>query len=84
MECFHSQGNVIAGCNAGAQGIPAAIANEGGVAALTVANGVITVTPENNWHGIVTGDTYVLKPNVNGGTVTWTSSGGGVTKGYAK
>jgi hypothetical protein len=36
-------------------------------------------------HGIAATDTYILTPTVAAnGIVTWASSGGGVTNGYAK
>ena len=81
--CFQDLGTVT-GCNAGTNDIPAAITTTTGrVASLAVANGVITVTPVAQ-NGIVAGDTYVLTPTIVNNTVTWASSGGGVTKGYAK
>lgn len=83
-ECVQSTG-ALAGCNAGANGIPAAIAAPvGAVTSLAVANGVITVTPTAA-HGIVAGDTYVLTPTVDAsGTITWAATGGGVTNGYTQ
>jgi hypothetical protein len=45
---------------------------------------VITVTPVAA-NGILATDTYILTPTVAAnGTVTWASSGGGVTNGYAQ
>ncbi len=83
-ECIQNLGTAT-GCNAGGNNIPAAIAAAvGAVTSLGVANGVITVTPVAA-HGIAATDTYVLTPTVDAsGTVTWASSGGGVTNGYAK
>jgi type IV pilus assembly protein PilA len=82
-ECFQNLGT-ITGCNAGANNVPAAItAAQGAVASLTVANGVVTVTPVAQ-NGITATDTYILTPAVSGNILTWTSSGGGVTNGYAK
>ncbi len=83
-ECAQDLGSVT-GCNAGSNNIPAAItAATGAVATLAVTNGVITVTPVAA-HGIVAGDTYILTPTVSAnGILTWVSSGGGVTNGYAK
>lgn len=84
-ECAQKLGTVT-GCNAGSNAIPAAIsAAVGAVTSLAVANGVITVTPTAA-HGIAATDTYVLTPTVDGttGTLTWVSSGGGVTNGYAE
>jgi type IV pilus assembly protein PilA len=74
----------LTGCNAGSNRIPAAITSAvGAVTSLAVANGVITVTPVAA-NGIVATDTYILTPTIAGnGSVTWASSGGGVTNGYA-
>lgn len=82
-ECYHTVG-ALTGCNAGTNGIPSAIsAATGGIASLGVTNGVITVTPVAA-HGLVSGDTYVMTPAFNNNVISWTTSGGGVTKGYAK
>lgn len=83
-ECVQEKG-ALAGCNAGANNIPAAIAAPvGAVASLSVAAGVITVTPVAQ-NGITAADTYILTPTVDAsGTITWASSGGGVTAGYAQ
>lgn len=82
-ECVQNL-STLTGCNAGSNRIPAAItAAVGAVASLAVANGVITVTPVAA-NGIVATDTYVLTPTIAAnGSVTWVSSGGGVTNGYA-
>lgn len=84
-ECVQNL-STLTGCSAGTNTIPAAIATTvGAVASLGVTDGVITVTPAA-LHGITAADTYVLTPTVDAtsGTVTWASSGGGVTAGYAK
>lgn len=82
-ECYQNLGT-LTGCNAGSNSIPAAItAATGAVATAAVANGVVTVTPVAQ-NGIVATDTYVLTPTVTNNTLTWASSGGGVTNGYAK
>lgn len=82
-ECVQNL-STLTGCNAGTNRIPAAIAAPvGAVTSLSVANGVITVTPVAA-NGIVATDTYILTPTIAGnGSVTWASSGGGVTNGYA-
>lgn len=83
-ECVQKLGT-LTGCSAGSNNIPAAIAAPvGAVTSLSVTNGVITVTPVAA-HGIVATDTYVLTPTQDAasGTITWASSGGGVTNGYA-
>lgn len=86
MSCYNTLG-ALSGCNAGSNDIPAEISGGAGlVATLTVADGVITVTP-NQMKGILPTDTYILRPELPGsGTnaVVWRSSGGGVDKGYAK
>ncbi len=83
-ECAQNLGT-ITGCTAGTNNIDAAItAAVGAVASLAVANGVITVTPVVA-KGIIAADTYVLTPTLAAnGILTWLSSGGGVTAGYAK
>lgn len=83
-ECVQNL-NTLTGCSAGTNRIPAAIAAAvGAVASLAVANGVITVTPVAQ-NGIVATDTYILTPTLSAnGTITWVSSGGGVTNGYAQ
>lgn len=84
-ECVQTLGT-LTGCNAGSNTIPAAITTPvGAVASLAVTNGVITVTPVAA-NGITSTDTYVLTPtqDAGSGTITWASSGGGVTNGYAK
>lgn len=82
-ECFQTTG-ALTNCNAGANTVPAAItAATGAIATLAVAAGVITVTPVAQ-NGILATDTYVLTPTVTNGILVWTSSGGGVTSGYAK
>jgi type IV pilus assembly protein PilA len=83
-ECVQDL-NTLTGCDAGTNRIPAAItAAVGAVATLSVAAGVITVTPVAQ-NGILATDTYVLTPTLaTNGTITWASSGGGVTDGYAQ
>lgn len=82
-ECYQDNA-ALAGCNAGTNNIPPAIAAAtGAVASLTVTNGVVTVTPVAQ-HGITAADTYILTPTVVNNTLTWASSGGGVANGYAK
>jgi type IV pilus assembly protein PilA len=82
VECYQNLGTVT-GCNGGSNNIPANITTTtGNVASASVANGVITVTPVAA-HGILATDTYILTPTVVNNSVTWASSGGGVTSGYA-
>lgn len=90
-ECWQSSSDITL-CDAGSNGIPAALANTGAITSLGVADGVITVTPATA-NGIVAGDTYILTPSNTAGAVAapqagnklyWVASGGAVTKGYAK
>ena len=76
--------NALASCDGGAQGIPANFTGgSGAVGAISVTNGVITVTPVAS-SGIATTDTYVLTPAYNTTTkvLTWTVSGGGCTNDF--
>lgn len=81
-ECFQTTG-ALTNCAAGSNHIAAAItAPQGAVASVSVAAGVITVTPVAQ-NGILATDTYVLTPTISGNILTWAASGGGVTNGYA-
>ena len=86
MSCYNLNG-ALAGCNAGSNDIPAGISNGSYlVNNLSVSDGVITVTP-NAMKGINPEDTYILTPHpptASTNAVTWSSSGGGVEKGYAR
>jgi type IV pilus assembly protein PilA len=82
-ECFEKTG-ALTGCNGGAYGVPANITTATDkVASVTAAAGVITVTPVAA-NGILASDTYILTPTVNGNTLTWLATGGGVSNGYAQ
>lgn len=80
-HCYQVTGS-LTGCNAGSNGVPAALGQVGAVNSITVAAGVITATPVAA-KGIVAGDTYILTPteNTTAKTLTWASSGGCVTSG---
>ena len=81
-ECYQTTGG-LTGCNGGGNHIPANITTTtGNVATLSVADGVITVTPVAA-HGIAATDTYILTPTIVNNTITWVASGGGVTNGFA-
>lgn len=81
-ECYQKL-KTLTGCNGGSNKIPAnVILAQGAVGTLTVVNGVITVTPVTQ-NGILATDTYILTPTIAGTAITWASSGGGVTNGYA-
>lgn len=84
-ECYQIT-NVLDHCKAGENGVPTALMAEqssGLVNSINVdTDGVITITPQNEY-GIRPTDTYVLTPTVEHGMLVWSSSGGGVTEGYA-
>lgn len=81
-ECYQTLGT-LTGCDGGANHIPANITTTtGNVASVSVAAGVITVTPVAA-HGILATDTYILTPTIVNNTLIWAATGGGVTNGYA-
>ena len=83
--CFQEQG-ALAGCNAGANGIPpnpAAVAT-GAFNTLTVTNGVISATP-NVYKGILATETCDFTPVADANNrLQWTFSGPCVTNAYVK
>jgi type IV pilus assembly protein PilA len=83
-ETYQASG-VLADADAGSNGIPAAPAASTTKAfnSLTVADGVITATP-NAYKGILATETCVLTPTVDGQRLTWAYSGACVTAGYVK
>ncbi len=82
-ECYQTLGT-LAGCNGGTNYIPANITTAAGnLASMSVTNGVITATPVAN-HGILATDTYILTPTVVNNVLTWATSGGAITDGYAQ
>ncbi len=86
-ECFQSTGN-LSNCDAGTNGVPAAIGSGSGaygaVASVTVVDGVITATAVSGGSPNLEGRTYILTPTAAGGTLTWAASGTGVDAGWAK
>ncbi|PJI47444.1 MAG: pilus assembly protein [Pseudomonas sp.] len=89
-ECFSSADGAdaaakLATCDAGAGGVPAVPAATTAKAfnSLTVANGVITATP-NAYKGILDTETCVLTPTVDVDRLVWNYSGTCVTAGYVK
>lgn len=83
IECYQKE-RALANCNAGNHGIPSAMTvAKDGVSSVTVVAGVITATPVAQ-NGITAMDTYVLTPKIVNNNLTWSSSGGGVTSGYAE
>ncbi len=84
VEACYKKTSTFIGCNGGSNNIPANVTlPTGNLASLEVKNGVITATPLAA-NGILVTDTYVLMPKAVNNTVTWTSSGGAVTGGYAQ
>jgi type IV pilus assembly protein PilA len=80
-ECYQET-STLTGCNGGASTVPANVsAPQGAVGSITVANGVITVTPVAK-NGILASDTYILTPTIVGTAVTFIATGGGITNGY--
>lgn len=81
-QCYSKTGT-LTGCSGGSNGVPANIATPGpgAVDTVTTADGVVTITPKAA-NGIVAADTYIITPTVSGTTLTWATSGGGVTAGY--
>jgi len=71
----------VAGCDAGANGIPAVDLNAANVNAMTVVDGVITITAV----AAAGGYTSVLTPTQPGaGTLVWTQSGTCLGVGFCK
>jgi prepilin-type N-terminal cleavage/methylation domain-containing protein len=94
VEGCAQAGNAIADCDHGANGVPGQYSSAAGaVNTITVANGVITATP-NVYKNIVAADTLILSPSsapgaavvapVAGQKLYWIMSGGAVTKGWVK
>ncbi len=84
-ECF-SNTSALADCDAGANGVPAAptAVTTGGFNTLTVADGVITATP-NAVKGILATDTCVMTPLADANArLQWTYTGACTTKGFVK
>lgn len=84
-ECYHTTGT-LNNCSAGRHGVPAAIASGSGSGMIDSINvdkaGTITVVPKAEY-GITAEDTYVLSPISSNNSLVWTTSGGGVERGYA-
>lgn len=83
-QCAQRLGTVT-GCSGGSNGIPPDVASGSGVGqvdSISVADGVITITPQAT-NGFVAGDTYILTPTYNANGITWAASGGACTAGYA-
>ena len=76
VELCNSDTGTVAGCDAGSNGVPAAITSGAGtyIATIAVDDGVITATA--NTAGGLNSQTYVLTPSLSGGALVWTASGG--------
>ena len=86
VELCVQSGEALTACDAGSNGIPAAptAVTTGAFNTLTVADGVITMTP-NAYKGIAAGDTCVLTPTADANSrLQWAYSGNCVTAGYVK
>ncbi len=82
--CFQTTGSLF-NCIGGQNGIPANINNSSTTLVrylFTIPNGRIFVFPNNQDGFTLLGDYYILTPSPSSGTLTWTFSGPGVTKGY--
>lgn len=85
-ECYQSTGS-LTNCDAGSNGVPAAIASGSGygvVASVSVADGVITATATDGGSPDLDGKTYILTPTATAGTLTWAATGTAVDAGWAK
>lgn len=82
--CYAEEG-ALSVCDAGAGGVPAAATASTTKAfnSLTVADGVITATP-NAYKGILATETCILTPTVAGDRLLWAYSGGCLTANYVK
>jgi len=83
-QCVQKLGTVN-GCSGGANGIPANVNagnGKGDVSSITIADGVITITPKTV-NGMDATDTFVLTPTFTPNKITWSVSGGACIAGYA-
>lgn len=84
-ECFQLNDSLDL-CKAGSNGVPANIEPGQGVglvdSVVVSTGGIITVTPKK-LYGITPEDNYILTPATQNNQLTWATSGGGVTNGYA-
>jgi len=85
-ECFQITDD-LENCKAGKNGIPKEMKTKGKkrlVNTISVGdNGIITATPRD-LYGIKPTDLYILTPTVKNNQLIWSSSGKGVTNGYAR
>jgi prepilin-type N-terminal cleavage/methylation domain-containing protein len=88
VEICYSMNNALDDCDEGKDPVPAAISGNttGALNAVTVANGVITLTP-NAYKGIATSEKCTLTPTAANGRLSWafgTEDGYCVKVGYVK
>ena len=70
--CIQENGGVLAGCSAGAKGIPAIPATlPAAIKTLTVTDAVITATAQDNAGGY----TWIVTPSVDGGSTQFAQTG---------
>ncbi len=80
--CILNNAGTFTSCDAGEKGIKSALTTGSGyLAAIAVADGVITATATAT-EGL-SGETYVLTPSYTAGKVTWAASGTSCTAGLA-
>jgi type IV pilus assembly protein PilA len=86
-QCVTDNGNALTGCNSSSGGIPVAItvANNKGLASVSVQDGVIVGTANNGYKGLA-GEACTWTPawNANSNSVTWSVLGACLTAGYVK
>lgn len=72
-SCYQGAGaQTLANCDAGSNGVPAALGAVGNVASITVTDGVITATGGGNAPAV----TYILTPTADAsGILTWAVTG---------
>lgn len=81
-NCYH-ESKTFKGCNGGKHHIPDNVTKpKDAMASIITLDGVITVAPVEK-DGLHSTDTYVATPKAVNGAIEWSSSGGGVTNGYA-
>lgn len=75
--CIQQQGAVSANCDSSSNGIPADLAADaaGHLNTLTVANGIITATADDNGSPDLDAKTYILTPTYSSGIITWAATG---------
>lgn len=87
VEICYSMNTSLSECDAGKDPVPAAVAGltTGALAAVTVADGIITMTPRD-YKGIVAADTCVMTPTEDAGKtrLSWEYSGKCLDNNYVK